>query len=129
LKKERENKIKIAKIKAINPPSLLGIERSTAYRCKKYHSGWIWMGDLVKSDFEKFTGSADQSGYLSIIIHNPQSSPMLTISFLMKSTENLTFKISEFLTPPGLELPVEWRTSIWIAASIKTKKGNKKCIA
>jgi len=40
-------KIRIAKTNPINPPNLLGIERRTAYKCKKYHSGWMWIGEQI----------------------------------------------------------------------------------
>jgi len=33
------NKDKIANTNATNPPTLLGIDRKIAYKCKKYHSG------------------------------------------------------------------------------------------
>jgi hypothetical protein len=36
---ERTLKIIIAITNPINPPSLLGIDRNTAYKCRKYHSG------------------------------------------------------------------------------------------
>lgn len=29
------------------PPTLFGIERKTAYTYRKYHSGWIWIGDII----------------------------------------------------------------------------------
>jgi len=37
--KGRVNKIRIDIVKAITPPSLLGIDRRIAYAKRKYHSG------------------------------------------------------------------------------------------
>lgn len=45
-RKGRKAKIKIDKISASTPPSLLGIERRMAYANRKYHSGLIWGGVL-----------------------------------------------------------------------------------
>lgn len=39
-------KIRIDRIRAKTPPSLLGIDRRIAYANRKYHSGLIWGGVL-----------------------------------------------------------------------------------
>jgi len=49
--------IKMAAIKPITPPSLFGIDRKIAYANKKYHSGWIWMGEFRGLAGLKFSGS------------------------------------------------------------------------
>jgi len=68
----------------MSPPSLLGIDRRTAYKWRKYHSGWMWIGELDKSLGIKFTGSADQSGALSAHIHITHTKIKFTISFIKK---------------------------------------------
>jgi len=56
-------KIKIDIVKAITPPSLLGIDRRKAWAKRKYHSGWMWVG--VTSGFAgvKLSGSLNIYGY------------------------------------------------------------------
>lgn len=39
-------RIRMERIRASTPPSLLGIDRKIAYANKKYHSGLIWGGVL-----------------------------------------------------------------------------------
>lgn len=39
-------RIRIDRIRASTPPSLLGIDRRIAYANRKYHSGLIWGGVL-----------------------------------------------------------------------------------
>jgi hypothetical protein len=95
----------IAIANPIKPPSLLGIERNTAYRCRKYHSGWIWIGDLERSEGTKLTGSADQSGLFNAKSHIPHKTLMLTRSLKRKRWVNFTFKLAD--TPPGTLLPLK----------------------
>jgi len=78
--KDKNNKITKAIANPINPPILLGIDRKIAYKCKKYHSGWIWIGELDRSEGTKFTGSADQSGALKANNHIAHSTLILTVS-------------------------------------------------
>jgi hypothetical protein len=45
------------KIRAMTPPSFLGIARRMAYANKKYHSGWMCVGVERGFAFIKFSGS------------------------------------------------------------------------
>jgi len=124
---DKNLKIKIAITKPINPPNLLGIDRKTAYKWRKYHSGWIWIGELDKSLGMKFTGSADQSGRLSAHIHIIHKNKIFTLSFIRKEWANFIF--NDLLRPLGVLLPLKWRNTKWKKTIPSTKKGIKKCNA
>jgi len=117
----------MANTKPINPPSLLGIERRTAYKCRKYHSGWIWIGDLERSLGTKFTGSADQSGDKRAHIHINHRNLKLTIS--LNRNKWVNFILITLVRPPGVLLPLKCSRIKWIPAKPKTKNGTKKWAA
>ncbi len=49
-------------IRAIIPPSLLGIARRMAYAKRKYHSGLMWGGVTIELAGEKLSGSVVKYG-------------------------------------------------------------------
>jgi len=53
----RMEMIKMAAINPITPPSLFGMDRKIAYANRKYHSGWMWMGEFRGLAGLKFSGS------------------------------------------------------------------------
>jgi hypothetical protein len=122
----KTNKVRINKADAnpISPPNLLGIDRKTAYKCRKYHSGWIWIGDVDKSEGIKLTGSADQSGNANEKDNADIKILILIISLNKKIWVNLIFTL--VLNPPETELPLKCRRIKWTLASPNTMKGTKK---
>jgi len=112
-----------------SPPSFLGIERRIAYRCKKYHSGWMCKGELDKSETAKFTGSADQSGKARAHNHIIHMLLMFTMSLYKKRWPNLIFSLEEAPMPPGTELPPKCNNTKCKITTIKMIKGTKKCKA
>lgn len=72
-------------MRAITPPSLLGIDRRIPYANKKYHSGWICRGVIIGLAGMKLSGSLKIYGYCKLIIINNRAiiiNP--NISFIVK---------------------------------------------
>jgi hypothetical protein len=103
------------------------MERKMAYKCKKYHSGWIWTGELDRSETKKFTGSADQSGNASNQISIPQKNLRFAKSLNENACPNFIFKRG--LAPPEAELPVECKRNKCRTTINITEKGKIKCSA
>jgi hypothetical protein len=59
----RYKELRLKIIRAIIPPSLLGIERKIAQANKKYHSGWMWIGVTNGLASAKLSGSLNINGY------------------------------------------------------------------
>jgi len=101
-------------IRAITPPSFLGIERRIAYANKKYHSGWIWIGVFNGLAGLKFSGSPISCGnIIDINIKNIIRIIALVESLKEKNGWNWILSMFE-LVPMGLFDPVTWSLIRWI---------------
>lgn len=111
---ERIRIIKIDIIKAITPPSFLGIERRIAYANRKYHSGWIWIGVFNGLAGLKFSGSPMMFGYIIDMDRRNMIRTMALVESL-KEKNGWNWILSMFeLIPMGLFDPVMWSLIRWI---------------
>jgi len=101
-------------IRAITPPSFLGIERRIAYANRKYHSGWIWIGVFNGLAGLKFSGSPINCGNtIDMDIKNMIKMIALVESFNEKNGWNWILSVFE-LVPTGLFDPVTWSLIRWM---------------
>jgi len=112
---------------ATTPPSFDGMDRSTTYANKKYHSGWMWIGATSGLAGLKFSTSPKMLGVFEAMVIMKS----MIISIGRESfTENrgLNFTLSKLVWEVvGFEDPPSWRRIKWTSTKTAMIIGKMKC--